>query len=74
MTTRGLKAIAGFVVLMAVIQIFFEDIMMFFATTGSGPPAMMNSPYVMVGIPLAISLTLLLVLIGGALIKADTLR
>lgn len=74
MTSFRMKAVAVFVVAMALLQILFEDIMMFFATTRSGPPSIMNSPYVMVGIPLVISLSLLAVLIGGAIIHSETLR
>jgi len=74
MTSFRMKTVAVFVVAMALLQIFFEDIIMFFATTRSGPPLIMNSPYVMVGIPFAISLSLLAVLIGGAIIHSETLR
>lgn len=74
MTTERMKAAVVFVAVMALLQIFFEDIMMFFAITRSGPPGLLNSPYVMVGVPLVISLSLLAVLVGGALIRSETLR
>lgn len=74
MPSKRLKMVGVFVVTMGFLQIFFEDVMMYFATTGTGPSAVVSSPYVMVGIPLLISVSLLAVLVGGALVSSEPLR
>lgn len=74
MTDRHLEAVVVFVAAMGLLQIFYEDIIMFFATTQSGPAGVLNSPYVMIGIPLVISSLLILVLVGGPIVRSNTLR
>jgi len=74
MPSKRLKLVGAVVIAMGALQILFEDILMFFALTGTGPSAIVNSPYVLVGIPLAISVTLLGVLVGGALLSSEPFR
>ena len=63
----SMKLLALFVVTMGLIQIFLEDILLFFGTTGAGVPEFLNSPLVLVAVPLGFSLVLLGVLLAAAL-------
>lgn len=61
------KVLVLFVGVMAVAQILLEDILLFFGTAGTGVPAVLDSPIVLVTVPLAFSLLLLGVLLAAAL-------
>lgn len=74
MPSAGLKATGVFVAVLALAMILFEDLLVFIESTGAAPSGALDSPYVLVAIPLAISLSLLAVLVGGALLQAETLR
>jgi len=74
MTTRRLKGVAVFVLCLALLQVFFEDLVMFVATTDTGGPDWLSSPLFLAGVPLLLSVALIAVLLGGALFYADTLR
>ena len=74
MASTRLKALAGVVVALGLLQILFEDVVVFLGATGALPTGIAGSPFVMVAVPLAISVTLVLVLLGAALWHSDTLR
>lgn len=74
MTSRRLKGLAAFVALLAFVQIFFEDVLIFIEATGVAPPGVLNSPLAFMAIPLIISALLVIVLIGSAILYAETLR
>jgi len=65
--SREFKLVAAVVVAIAVLQIAIEDLLMFLATTGSGVPAWLSSPLVMVAIPMTLMLVLFAVLFGAVL-------
>ncbi|MFB6197127.1 MAG: hypothetical protein ABEI52_02505 [Halobacteriaceae archaeon] len=71
MVTSRTKALVGFIAFLALLQIIFEDLMVFLGSTGRIPDGTLNSPYVMIAIPLTISLTLILVLVGSAFLYSD---
>ena len=68
--TRPQLLIAG-IVGIAVIQIGFEDLIMFGATTGTGD---FGSPAMLIGIPLALVTLLILLTVVVAILKDETLR
>ena len=68
---KGIAIVVGF---LGVSQIFFEDLMVFLGATSSGPTGILNHPYVAIGFPLAVSLLLIVILIGGAIFYADDFR
>ena len=62
----------GGVIALAVLQIVYEDVLVFLGATGGGTPV--SSPYVLVGIPLVIFLLLAGLLYGWAILGSDSLR
>lgn len=73
MAPHRLKAVAAFVVALGLIQVLVEDVLVFLGATGMAPAGLASSRHVMLGIPLAIALLLVVVLIGGAILTADDL-
>lgn len=74
MTTRRLQAVAALVASMALLQVLFEDAVMFVAITRETPSGSVTTPYVLVGVSLFVSLSTLAVLLGGALVHSKGLR
>ena len=74
MASRRAQAVVGTVALLAIAQIAFEDVLLFLGATGTAPPALLNSPYVLVGVPLALFLALAGTLLGWAILTSETLR
>lgn len=71
MASRPTKVLVAVVVALGIAQIFFEDAVVFLGATGRGGQV---PPVVYIAVPAAISLLLVLVLIGGALWYADRLH
>ncbi len=74
MTTTKTKALVVFVIFLAFLGIAFENVVVFLGSTGALPSSVSNYPYVLIVVPLVISLLLFVVLIGGAIRHAETLR
>jgi len=74
MASTRAKALVAFVVVLAFLQVAFEDIVVFLGATGGIPAGVTRSPAAMVAVPLLISTLLLVALVGGALLHTDTLR
>ena len=74
MPSRRVLALAGVVFVLGAAQILYEQVLVFLESTGSLPPELVDSPFVMVAIPFAIAVTLVVVLLGAAVLDADTLR
>ena len=74
MPSRRVLAVAAVVLVLGAAQILYEEVLVFLETTGSLPPWVLDSPFVMVAIPFAIAVTLVVVLLGAAVLDADTLR
>ena len=74
MASRRLLALAGVVLALGMAQILYEEVLVFLEVTGSLPPGVLDSPFVMVAIPFTIAVALVLVLFGAALLDAETLR
>lgn len=74
MVSDRAKATVGLVLALGVLQVAFENTMVFFGSTGRTPTGLANSPVTMVAVPLLISTLLLVILVGGALWHAETLR
>lgn len=68
MRVTRLRVVAAVVVALGLVQILWEDAVVFVATTGDRPLA---SPLVNIAVPMTIALLLILVLIGGALYGDD---
>lgn len=71
--SRG-TALVVFVVLIAIVQIAIEDVLVFLGATGTGGPAFLRSPYVMVGVPMVLFLLLAGTLLGWAILTSTSLR
>lgn len=65
--TSSMKVLALFLATMALIQIFLEDVLLFSGTTGAGVPGLLDTPLVLVAVPLGFSLVLFGVLLAAAL-------
>lgn len=74
MMRRRAQALVAAVVLLAVAQIAIEDVLVFVGATGTSVPPIMDSPYVLVGVPLALFLALSGTLLGWAILTSETLR
>lgn len=74
MATTRLKALVGGILALAFLQVTFENVVVFLGATGQGSSGSVAAPYVLVGVPLLISLVLLCVLVGGAIWTEDVLR
>lgn len=74
MTNSRPKALVGVVLALALIQVTFENLVVFLGATGQGLSGALASPYVLAGIPLFISLVLLCVLVGAAIRSGDVMR
>lgn len=66
-----IRAVLVLTAALGLAQIFFEDAVLFLATTRGGLPGVLSSPLVAIGIPLAIAALLVVVLVGGALWADD---
>lgn len=73
MPTRRLQAVAALVFALGLLQIFVEDVIVFFGATRTGSGGLLASRYFTMGVPLVISLLLVAILIGGAIVHADSL-
>lgn len=71
MVSTRTKGLIAFVIAAAVIQIFFEDLVVFIGLTGSGGQA---PDWVFLVVPSVLMGILIVVLIGGAIATDDTLR
>ena len=74
MAQRRLWLLAGVVLALALLLVAYEQVLVFLGTTGALPSGLQDSPMAMVVVPLLISLTLVAVLVGAALLHAETLR
>lgn len=74
MASRRGTMLVAFVVVLAVVQIFVEDVLVFLGATGTDAPGFLNSPYVLVGVPMVLFLLIAGVLLGWAILSDDTLR
>lgn len=74
MASTRLGALAGVVVTLAALQLVYEEVLVFLGATGALPTGLRDSPFVMVAIPLFIAVALVVVLMGAAILEADTLR
>lgn len=74
MPSTRLTVLVGVVAVLAVLQIAYEEVLVFLGATGTLPPGLRDSPFVMVAVPLAIALALVAILFGAAILHADTLR
>lgn len=68
---RGTMLVGGVVVL-ALVQVVYEDLLFFAGATGAAPVT--SSPYVLVGVPLVLFLLLAGLLYGWAITTSETLR
>lgn len=68
------KAVVGLVVLLAAVQVAFENVVLFLGASDAGTDGVPGSPATVVAIPLVVSALLLVVLVGGTLVRAETLR
>lgn len=69
MASDRAKVLGGAVVALALVQVFVEDVLVFLGATGGAPGSI--PPLVYVVIPAAISLLLVVVLLGWALFSAE---
>lgn len=74
MQTGRATALVGFVVVVAVVQIALEDVVIFFAATGSPGPEVLGSPVLLIAVPFVLFLLLAGVLYAWAIGTDDTLR
>ncbi|MFB6354099.1 MAG: hypothetical protein ABEJ92_08445 [Halobacteriales archaeon] len=72
MANRRLQAVVFLVVVLGLLQIFVEDVILFLGATGAGPVGLLDGPYLTMAVPLAISLLLAAVLVGGAILHTDS--
>ena len=63
--------LVGVVVSLAIIQITFEDVLVFVAATGQATP---GSPRVFIGISLVLAVVLIVLTVGVGILTDDTLR
>lgn len=61
------RTLVIFVVIMAILQVLFEDVLLFLDTTSTGVPVPLVSPLLFVGVPLVFSVLLFGVLFLAAL-------
>ena len=70
MAWTRIRTLAGLVVAVALLQVFFEDLVVFAGLTdGGGAP-----DWVFVAVPALLTSLLIVILIGGAIASDDTLR
>ncbi|MFB6254029.1 MAG: hypothetical protein ABEI06_05420 [Halobacteriaceae archaeon] len=74
MVSLRIKALVVFVFIMAFLQIFIEDVLIFIGTTNVVSPQILNSPLVMMIIPLTFATILFVVLVGGALLSSRSIE
>jgi|GEM_PF-6718134 len=74
MPSRRATALVGFVVVVAAVQIVLEDVIIFFAATGSPGPQFLASPALLIALPFVLFLLLAGVLYAWAIGTDDTLR
>ncbi|MFB6187914.1 MAG: hypothetical protein ABEI86_13760 [Halobacteriaceae archaeon] len=74
MVSLRIKALVVFVFIMAFLQIFIEDVLIFIGTTNVVSPQLLNSPLVMMIIPLTFATILFVVLVGGALLSSRSIE
>ncbi len=66
MSSRMLRVLVVVVAALAVVQIAFEELIVFLGATGALPPVLSDSPLVLVAIPFTIAVSLLVILLGAA--------
>lgn len=71
MVSARTRLVVGAVVGLAIVQTAFEDLVVFTAATGQGQ---VGPPVVLIGVPLLLSIALILLTIGVAIRHDDTLR
>ena len=74
MPSRRAMTLVGFVVAIGVVQIALEDVIIFFAATGSPGLRFLGSPAIMIAFPFVLFLLLAGVLYTWAIGTDDTLR
>ena len=74
MVSRRGRVLVATVGLLAVAQIAYEDVLVFLGATGGAPPTVLDSPYVLVGVPLALFLAMAGILLGWAILTSKSLR
>lgn len=74
MPSRRATALVGVVVAIAVVQIFVEDVLLFFGATGATGPTILSSPVVLIGVPFVLFLALAGILLGWAILESKSLR
>lgn len=62
-----LRLVAVLTILLGLTQIFFEDAVLFLATTNDGVSGLLADPVVAVAVPLTIALLMILLLVGGGI-------
>lgn len=62
-----LRLVVILTAILGLAQIFFEDVVLFIATTQDGVSGVLSSPLIAIGVPLTIATLLILLLVGGAL-------
>lgn len=62
-----LRVVLAVTVLLGLVQILYEEVVLFFATTRGDLPGILSERAVAVGVPLTIAALLLVLLLGGAL-------
>jgi|GEM_PF-6586168 len=74
MAHQRLRLLAGAVAALALTIVGYEQVLVYLGTTGTLPPALRDSPVAMVAGPFVLSLVLVAVLFGAAILHAETLR
>lgn len=62
-----LRLVVVLTILLGLVQIFFEDVVLFLATTNDGVSGLLADPVVAVAVPLTIALLMILLLVGGGI-------
>lgn len=60
--------------LLGLAQIFFEDVLLFVATTNDGVSGVLADPMVAIAVPMTIALLMIVLLVGGAIVAPDDPR
>lgn len=67
------RTVIGFVVLMGLVQLFYEDILVFLGATTAGQGTSLPR-FVLIAVPLTITISLLAVLLWWAMFETRTFR
>lgn len=66
-----LQWLVAVVLALGVVQILYEEVVLFLATTTGGLPGLLSNRVVAIGVPLTIAALLIVLLVGGALLAED---